>query len=204
MPDQDTMLAHFSQHDPVVARLLEKYGVPQFESAYTSADFFHRLCRAILGQQLSTKVAKVITERFEVLLQSLPPQPAHVLALSDEQLRGVGLSGAKVKYVRALAMAVAEQTVNFEKIAELSDEAIIEHLIQVKGIGRWTAEMFLMFTLGRPDVFSLGDLGLKTAVIKQYEIAPEHYLEFVTEKQKIWQPYRTSVAKLLWQSLDNQ
>jgi DNA-3-methyladenine glycosylase II len=201
MPDHDTMLAHFSQHDQVIFQLLKKYGAPELQSPYVTEQFFHRLCRAILGQQLSTKVAEVISNRFDALLPSLPPQPAHVLELTDEQLRGVGLSRAKVTYVRALATAVAENSVDLERISELGNEAVIEHLIQVKGVGRWTAEMFLMFTLGRPDVFSVGDLGLKTAIIKQYEISPEEYLAFVAEKQTVWQPYRTSVAKLLWQSL---
>lgn len=164
-------------------------------------ELFIALARNIIGQQLSGKVADVIIGRFEKLVGVI--KPANILAIPDEQLRSVGMSWAKVKYVKALAQAVQSGSLDLKKVKTLPDEEVIIELTKVKGIGRWTAEMVLIFHLQRPDVFSLGDLGLRTAVAKHYKV-DRNNLKKIAKIAATWSPHRSTASRLLWKSLDNQ
>jgi DNA-3-methyladenine glycosylase II len=164
--------------------------------------YFEALAISIINQQLSTKAAATIVKRFIALFGKKFPQPAQVLKKADKTLRSAGLSFQKISYIKSLAKFIEKKTINFNKFKKLSDEEIIISLTQVKGIGRWTAEMFLMFCLARPDVFSHGDLGLKNAVKKWYKLdiklQPKKY-HLAVEK---WKPHRTLAARYLWKSLE--
>ncbi len=162
---------------------------------------FQALARAIMFQQLAGSAAAAIYLRFVALFPGRSfPTPDQVLAISDDELRRAGLSRQKALYLRDLAAHVANKSLNFHRFAAMSDDDVITDLIRVKGIGRWTAEMFLMFNLGRPDVLPLDDLGLRTAVRNAYGLPalpskPE--LEQIGER---WRPYRSVASWYLWQS----
>lgn len=162
---------------------------------------FQALVRAIMFQQLAGAAAQAIYERFVRLFPGPGfPTPAQVLKASERQLRSVGLSRQKTAYVKDLAKHVAEKRLDFRRFARLDDEAVIAELTRVKGIGRWTAEMFLMFNLGRPDVLPVDDLGFRNAVAKAYGM--EHRptpkeLQLFGER---WRPYRSVAVWYLWQS----
>ena len=197
------VLRHFEQADPKLYALLVQADLKPLINLYdTNASHYAQLTKEIIAQQLATKAARAITERFVLLLDN-EVTPEKVLGLSDETLRAVGLSRAKVRYIKDLAAKTQSGQVQFEQLPSLPDEEVIEHLIQVKGIGRWTAEMFLIFTLGREDVFSLGDLGLKRALQKQYllEDSPDFQKQVEVISQP-WRPYRSYACLALWRSLD--
>lgn len=161
---------------------------------------FSALCREIVGQQLSGKVADVIFARFSGLFPNSVIAPTAVLALSGQSLRNVGMSWAKVNYIKALAQEVANQEIDLTTLHRLDDESIIDTLTKVKGIGRWTAEMFLIFTLNREDVFSYGDLGLRRGIEKLYHLKPSS--KQITKIVTPWSPYKSYGAITLWHSLD--
>jgi DNA-3-methyladenine glycosylase II len=189
---------HLKRVDPVLARIIKEVGPI---SIRVSRRRFQALARAIIFQQLAGSAATAIYLRFVNLFPGRSfPTPAQVLALSDEQMRQAGLSRQKSLYLRDLAAHVANKSLNFHRFAAMSDEEIITELIRVKGIGRWSAEMFLMFNLGRPDVLPLDDLGLRSAARKAYGLAAlptKRELEQVGER---WRPYRTVASWYLWQS----
>ena len=132
------------------------------------------------------------------------PKPHQVLKISDAKLRSVGLSGGKVKYVKDLAKKVHNKEVLFNFLHKMTDEEVIEHLVQVKGIGRWTGEMFLMFSLERPDVFSHGDLGLRNGIMKLYGFKKPPTTKQIEKIVQKWSPHRTLASRYLWKSLDNE
>src|SRR5262245_3570717 len=150
-----------ARRDPILRELMRAHG-PCGLSARPHADPFKALTRAIVGQQLSAKAAATIFSRFEALFDTFPT-PAQVLAVSDDRLRGVGLSTQKLGYLRDLCRRIVEGELPLHVLDRMDDEAVIENLTQVKGIGRWTAEMFLIFRLQRPDVLPVGDLGIVRA-----------------------------------------
>ena len=160
-----------------------------------------RLIASIMSQQLNTKVATIIYKRFLALYNGDEPSPQQVLATPFETLRGIGLSNAKVKYVQNVAEFCVEEKVTDKKLLAMENEAIIDYLTQIKGVGRWTVEMLLMFTLGRPDVFPVDDLGIQNAMIKLYKLKIENKKELreklVRVSQK-WAPYRTYACIHLW------
>lgn len=162
--------------------------------------YARELFASIVSQQLSTKVADIIWNRFSELVQS-PDNPKIVKKFTVEQLRSIGLSNQKASYILAIANGVTDGTVKLDHLDELDDESIINELVQLKGVGRWTAEMFLIFTLARPDVFSIGDLGLRNAVDKLYE--KELTAVDISELSQTWSPYRSLVSLALWHSLDS-
>jgi DNA-3-methyladenine glycosylase II len=166
-----------------------------------SDQFFGKLASSIVSQQLSTKVADVIEARVLTTIGGVW-QPEHVLATASEQLRAAGLSNAKVSYIQNIARAFADKSVQVDQLATLEDEHVIEQLIKIKGVGRWTAEMFLIFTLGRPDIYSVGDYGLKKAVCQLYNlemtIKPAQLVAISTH----WQPQRSLASRILWKSLE--
>ena len=167
-------------------------------------DAYGVLVRAITGQQLSTKAAATIYGRLTELYDGKTPTPEQIIATDPEQLRSVGLSNAKAAYLRDLAEHVVDGELPVERLAELSDEEVYERLIAVKGLGRWTIDMFLMFHLGRPDVLPVGDLGIRKAIQVNYglrELPKAAQMEQIAEP---WRPHRTLGCLYLWESLDNR
>ena len=164
-----------------------------------------RLCSSIMSQQLSTKVAAVIYKRF-LDLYGGEPSAEQIADTPFETLRAIGLSNAKTHYVHNVARFVAEQQVDDEKLASMTDEEIIEHFTSIKGVGRWTVEMLLMFSLGREDVFAIDDLGIQNAMIRLYKLDRTNKKEFMQKMRRIsdkWKPYRTYACLHLWQWKDN-
>ena len=164
-----------------------------------------RLMTSIMSQQLNTKVAKVIQRRFLELYNGKEPTPKMVLDTPFETLRSIGLSNAKVGYVQNVAGFCIDHKITDKKLLAMDDEAIIELLTQIKGVGRWTVEMLLMFTLGREDHFAADDLGLQNAMIKLYKIKAAHKKERREKLIKIaskWSPYRTYACLYLWRWSD--
>lgn len=159
------------------------------------------ICGSIISQQLSTKVAKVIQERFLNLFDTRIPTPAQVIAIPFEKLRAIGLSNAKTNYVLNVCNFFIENKVTDNKIHKMDDEGLVEFLTQIKGVGRWTAEMILMFTLGREDVFAVDDLGIQQAMKKLYALDPTDKKSLKQNMIKIsdkWKPYRTYACRYLW------
>jgi DNA-3-methyladenine glycosylase II len=189
---------HLARRDPVLKRLI---GIVGPCTLWFEPDGFVALARSIISQQISTKAAAAIRARLE---QTLAPQrvsAAAILAAADEALRGAGLSAGKVRSLRDLAEKVRDGTVPLKRLHTLSDEEVIAHLVPVHGIGRWTAQMFLIFSLGRLDVLPVADLGLRAGVQRQYglpDLPPPAALE---ELARPWQPYRSVATWYLWRSL---
>jgi DNA-3-methyladenine glycosylase II len=167
------------------------------------SDPFKALTRAIVGQQLSAKAAATIFSRFEALFDTFPT-PAQVLAVPDDRLRGVGLSSQKLGYLRDLCRRIVEGELPLDVLDRMDDEAVIENLMQVKGIGRWTAEMFLIFRLQRPDVLPVGDLGIVRAVQRAYKLRKAPSPDRLTRIGEAWRPYRSVACWYLWASLNNE
>ena len=165
-----------------------------------------RLCASIMSQQLSTKVAKVIFHRFLELYGGSEPTPEQIVATPLETLRGIGLSNAKAQYVLNVAQFCIEHQLTDKKLKKMSNEEIIDLLTQIKGVGKWTVEMLLMFTLGREDVFSVDDYGIQVAMKKIYKLDDSNKRELREAMQKIatkWSPYRTYACLHLWQWKDS-
>lgn len=166
-----------------------------------------RLMASIMSQQLSTKVAAVIFRRFLELYNGKEPKPQQVLDTPHETLRGIGLSNAKVTYVHNVARFCMEHKVTDKKLLAMSNEDIITFLVQIKGVGQWTVEMLLMFTLGREDVFPIDDLGIQQAIVGLYNLEG---LDKKALKEKMvqiaakWQPYRTYACLHLWRWKDGE
>ncbi|MEP7167223.1 MAG: DNA-3-methyladenine glycosylase [Candidatus Woesebacteria bacterium] len=207
--------SHFQTVDSILFAALQKIGeIPPVTKKGNSADHFTELAASIISQQLSTKVADVIWTRFVHLFpegkewakgQPEPSlSPTKVLKVPDQLMRDQGLSWAKIKYIKDLAQKVVDKEIDLEHLDTLPDEEVITELVKVKGIGRWTAEMFLMFGLARPDIFSTGDLGLKRAIQKLYSLETEPDELKLLELSQKWSPYRTFAARILWRSLDNE
>jgi DNA-3-methyladenine glycosylase II len=164
-----------------------------------------RLIASIMSQQLSTKVARVIYHRFLELYKGKEPSPKQVLATDAAVLRSIGLSNAKVQYVHNVALFCIEQKITDKKLLQLSNEEVIELLTQIKGVGRWTVEMLLMFTLGREDVFAVDDLGIQQAMIHLYKLQKLDKKALKQRMLKIsaaWSPYRTYACLHLWKWKD--
>lgn len=178
-------LEHLKKADPVLYEVALK--IKNIEEITPSKNYFESLCESIVSQQLSIKAADTIWNRAKAKIGAITPK--NVLRVPDQELRDCGLSWAKIKYIKDLA----SRDLDFSKIDQMADEEVIKHLTQVKGIGPWTAEMFLIFTLGRPDVFSAGDLGLKNAIKKIYKTSPD---------VSVWSPYRSYASRILWKSLE--
>jgi len=188
---------HLKKTDPIMATIIASVG--PFKPSYHEPTF-RALVRSIVFQQLAGAAARTIFNRLEAACNG-DVTPASILKLSDAQLRAVGLSKQKLSYVRSLAELTQSGEIVFEKLGEMDDEGIIEHLTRVKGIGRWTAQMFLMFALRRPDVMPHVDFGLNSAIKKHYrkrKLKPPH----IDKIAKSWQPYRSIACWYLWRSLD--
>jgi len=193
--------------DPTMAALIERVGKIDLQTRLRRrgeerpADAYGALLRAIVGQQLSTKAARTIYLRVLDLFEGRTPAPAQLLKASEEDLRGAGLSGRKVQYIRDLASHLLSGELELDRLDELSDEQAIEEIVAVRGLGRWTAEMFLLFHLGRPDILSGGDLGIRKAVGIEYRLAELPAPEQVLEIGESWRPHRSLASLYLWESL---
>jgi DNA-3-methyladenine glycosylase II len=196
---------HLRAADEVMRALVEEHGVLSAEDRRRGRpdDAYGALLRSIVGQQLSTKAARSIYERLLEQFDGRVPSPAELLAADPEAIRGAGLSRAKVAYLRDLAAKVENGELDTDALADLSDEDVSAQLIAVKGLGQWTADMFLIFHLGRPDVLPVGDLGIRRAVQQRYglsELPGPTDLERIAEP---WRPHRSLASLYLWTSLDN-
>src|SRR6266513_2584817 len=218
---------HLSQSDPVMRAIIERVGPCRME--YGDPEF-HSLAEAIIYQQLNGKAAVTIFKRFAALAGE-PLTPEGILKLTPEQLRSVGLSKQKSSYLFDMAERAHRGDLDFSRLSEMSDDEVIEHLTQVKGVGVWTAHMFLMFTLRRPNILPVGDFGVRMAMYKHYiekkalklrpskttkrtdgktakkTVKPQIILPKPDEMEKIargWEPYRSIACWYLWQSLDTK
>ncbi len=199
MIDHEYALAHLRAADPILAGLIELVGPYALQR---DPGHFYALLSSIVSQQISVRAAATIMGRVEALFRDGAGVTAQgVLALGPDPLRGAGLSGMKTRYVLDLAERVADGQLDLEQLATLDDEAVIAELIQVKGIGRWTAEMFLIFSLGRPDVLPVDDLGFRAALKRHYGLAELPTREESRAIGAAWAPYRTVATWYLWRSL---
>ena len=190
-----------ARRDPVLRGLMRRHGPCGLGQAQ-HADPFRALIHAIISQQLSTRAAATIEGRFRALYSGVPT-PLQVMATPDEQLRAVGLSGQKVRYLRDLCRRVEEGSLPLSTIGGMPDEEVVAALTEVKGIGRWTAEMFLMFRLQRPDVLPVDDLGILKAVQRAYGLRKTPTPKRLLRLGESWRPYRSVACWYLWASLDN-
>lgn len=191
-------ILHLKKCDPVLAVIIEKvgkYGMNYDDPAFAS------LAEAIVYQQLHGKAAATIFKRLTDLT-GLPLNPEGILKLSEEQMRSAGLSKQKLSYLRDLAEKTKSGEVQFEHFDEMPDEEVIEQLTKIKGIGRWTAHMFLMFSLRRPNVLPTGDLGIQMAIRKHYRKRKLPKPAQMEKIAKCWEPYRSVACWYLWRSLD--
>ncbi len=194
-------IAHLRRVDPVMAQLIERAGPYR---PVRRPERFQALVRAIIFQQLAGRAAQTIHDRFVAAFEGSKgfPTPAAVLAMPDEMLRKVGLSRQKTLYIKDLSTHVADNRLDFRRFRWMSDEEIIEHLTMVKGIGRWTAEMFLMFNLWRPDVLPVDDLGVRAAAKRAYRMRKLPDAKRLRRLGERWRPYRSVATWYLWRSTD--
>jgi DNA-3-methyladenine glycosylase II len=190
------------RRDPVLAALIRKHGECGLAKAQRT-DHFAALVRAITGQQLSTKAAATIFGRLVALMPD-GLTPAAMSSLTDEQMRAVGMSRQKISYFRDLCDKASTGVVRLNALDGMSDEEVIAALTAVKGIGRWSAEMFLMFRLHRPDVLPVDDLGIVNAVKNVYKLRKRPSAERIRKLGEAWRPYRSVASWYLWRSLDNE
>lgn len=207
--------------DPILQSLVKKYPAPTFVDK--SESLYENLIESIVSQQLSIKAADTIFGRFKKLFESVIvsrphevgsplvgearqsqnshfPSPSEILAMEDQKIRNAGISFQKISYIKSVADAFVSDLIDIEKIKIMSEEEIITALTQIRGVGKWTAEMILIFTLNRPDVFSLGDLGIRNAITRLYGITDQKEMLTLSEK---WKPYRSTACWYLWRSLEN-
>ncbi len=195
--------------DPTMAALIERVGEIDLATRLARRkeerpnDAYGALLRAIVGQQLSTKAARTIYGRVLELFDGSTPSPEQLLEAEESDLRAAGLSGRKVEYVRDLASHVIAGELELDRLDQLDDEEVIEEIVAVRGLGVWTAEMFLMFHLERPDVLSGGDLGIRKAVQIEYGLEEMPAPAKVLEIGEPWRPHRSLASLYLWESLAN-
>jgi len=193
--------------DPTMAALIERVGKIDIATRMKRRkeerpeDPYGALLRAIVGQQLSTKAARTIYLRVVDLFGGTTPTPEQLLEASEQDLRGCGLSGRKTEYIRDLAAHVISGELELERLEELGDEEVIEEIVAVRGLGQWTAEMFLLFHLQRPDVLSGGDLGIRKAIQIEYGLEQMPTPTRVIEIGEPWRPHRSLASLYLWESL---
>ena len=199
------ILNHFIKNDPEIYKIMltvnfDEWLEPEFKKLNNN-EFFLALCRTIIGQQLSGKAANTIYSRFINLFKHKKVTPKNLLKVKDQKIRDAGISWAKIKYIKDLAQKIQNGEMNPEILYDLKNEEVITELIKVKGIGNWTAEMVLIFTLNRNDVFSFGDLGLKKGLEKVYGLhnPTQKQTEKIISK---WTPYKSFGSIALWHSLE--
>ncbi|HVT40702.1 MAG TPA: DNA-3-methyladenine glycosylase [Gemmatimonadaceae bacterium] len=194
-------LRHLRKVDPSLAAIIDRVG-PYRLTPRTEGTHFDYVVRCIVGQQLSGKAASTIYQRLRDLYGGGPPTPKQLLRTPDAKLRAVGLSGRKVEYVKELAARTEAGSIAILGIHEMSDDEVMETLVSVRGIGRWTAQMVLMFRLGRPDILPELDLGVQKAVQRLHRMRKLPTPQKLQKIGKKWAPYRTIAAWYLWRSLE--
>jgi DNA-3-methyladenine glycosylase II len=194
---------HLSANDPVLAELVKQFGTCTIQP---HSNYYQELVESIIGQQLSVKAAATITARFHGLFGGEPPLPGDILAKSPDELRSAGLSRAKATYVQDLAQHILDGRLEINKLPELENAQIITELTAVKGIGEWTAHMFLIFSLGRLDVLPVGDLGIRNGIQRAYHLPqlPDAATVHQIAAMHGWHPYESVASWYIWKSLDNQ
>ena len=187
--------------DPLLAAITENITLTELSP---NEDVYLVLLESIVSQQLSVKASDTIFRRFLALFDNLYPEPNILMTIDMETLRGVGLSGQKAGYLKNVAQFALDKNLDAEKINALTDEEAVIHLSQIKGVGRWTAEMILMFSLCRPDVFPVDDLGIRQAMVKLYELDPQDkkLKARLTEIASNWRPHRSTACRYLWRWKD--
>jgi DNA-3-methyladenine glycosylase II len=195
----DAALVHLRQVDSIMSDLIEKAGPFTLK---LDRNRFGMLVRSILSQQISTNAARAIRLRLDELLLPDKLSPEAIANVTDEQLRAVGLSGQKVSYLRDLSARVLDHRLRLDRIGRMNDEAAIEHLIQVHGIGRWTAQMFLIFSLGRLDIFPHDDLIVRSSIRELYGLEELPDKRTSHEIAQLWSPYRSVAAWYCWRLID--
>lgn len=191
---------HLTKTDPKLGHIIKRVG-PCRLHAFAPRDPFEALCMSIASQQLSTKAADTIFRRFCDLFPDRKPVPERVMTLADDEIRAVGFSRPKVTYIKDLASHVTDGRLDLKGLKKHPDDEVMRQLVAVKGIGRWTAEIFLMFRLGRPDIFPADDLGLMNAVQRTYGMRKRPDAKRLRKMCETWKPYRSVAAWYLWQSL---
>ena len=194
---------HLASVDPVLAGVITRAPLPSF---LPHKNYYQALVESIISQQLSVKAAETILNRFKGLFTAEFPTPEDILTQGIETYRSVGLSRQKAGYIRDLAEKVIDGTVKFDHLDSLSNQEVIDELIQVKGVGVWTVHMFLMFCMGRFDVLPTGDLGIRNGIQKLYSLKerPEDAAIQKIAKKNKWHPYETIASWYIWHSLDNK
>jgi DNA-3-methyladenine glycosylase II len=187
--------------DPKLNQIIKRIGPCQLH-AVAPRDAFEALCMSIASQQLSIKAAATIFGRFCDLFPNRKPTPERVMTLTDDQIRAVGFSRPKVSFIKDLAARVLDGRLDLKGLRKHPDDEVMRQLIAVKGIGRWTAEIFLMFRLGRPDILPADDLGLMNAVHRAYGLRKRPDAKRLRKMGELWRPHRSVAAWYLWQSLD--
>lgn len=196
-------IAALQQADPLLAEVIDRVGPCRLYEAQQSGDLLLSLSRSILYQQLSTKSATAIYQRFlQLYPNSSSPTAEAILNTPDEVLRGVGISRPKIAYLKDLAQHIVKGLPALTDLAELEDEAIIQTLMPVKGIGRWTVQMLLIFRLHRWDVLPVDDLGIRAAIRRAYQLNDLPDKKTIEQMGQAWKPYRTIASWYLWRSLD--
>ncbi|MAJ97455.1 MAG: DNA-3-methyladenine glycosidase [Parcubacteria group bacterium] len=198
------VLTHFQKHDPTLYSAIALFEGELRGGPEVKADLFSSLCRTIVGQQLSSKAARSIWQKFRTLFPYQKPTATHILALSDMKLRESGISFAKIRSIQDLSERVSNRSLRLNTLRTLSIEDAKIALQEVRGIGPWSSEMFLMFALGHEDIFSVGDLGLRKGIQKIYGHHDLPSVEAMEELAENWSPYRTYAACAIWSILDNQ
>ena len=194
---------HLAKHDPALKPVIATYGPPTFTP---HRDYYRALVESIISQQLSVKAADTILKRFLTLFPDKAfPEPADLLVVDDEKLRSVGLSRQKAGYIHDLGAKVLDGSVRFDQLDELENEAIIQELTAIKGVGVWTVHMFLMFCMGRLDVLPVGDLGIKNGIQKLYGLKEKPDAAKIAQiaERHVWHPYESVASWYIWKSLDN-
>lgn len=192
---------HLSDNDKTMSTIIKKFGNCNLHS---NSNYFNSLLEAIIGQQLSMKAANSIIRKFYTKFGE-NPEPEKLLNARQDELKAVGISPQKMRYIRDLVIKYLAKDISFHNIKKKRDDEIIAELTKVKGIGVWTVHMFLIFTLGRPDVLPYGDLGIKKAIMLNYKfknLPTEQDVIGISQKKK-WKPYNSVASLYLWKSLDN-
>lgn len=194
---------HFLQNDAILHAAYVRGG-RQLDALVPSktTEYFADLCEAIVNQQLSDKAGRTIFSRFASLFPKRRITPKHIVSLKEEDIKSAGLSWSKTRFITSLARSFINKDIDFSLLPTLSDEAVVGELVKLKGIGKWTAEMFLMFSLGRENVFSFGDLGLRRAIEKLYGFKKPPTDRQIAKIITSWSPYKTYACTILWRSLD--
>lgn len=197
--DHDEAIIALRKKDKGLRKIIDACGPYTMKS---KRGHFAALCRAIVGQQLAVAAAATIYERFRKLFPTGRPNPEALLRIPKPQLRAAGLSNQKMGYLIDLATHFSNNTIPHRRLSKMSDEEVIDALTEVKGIGVWTAQMFLIFVLARSDVWPTGDLGIRRALERSFSVAPEASLDDLEQVGEPWRPFRSYAAWYLWRSLD--